>query len=87
MQGSLCQMWGGSKGIPHKRAPYQQTSREPSGSFRKAPGNHYIWTPEICRTIAFIASIMGLGLLFYIFVGFRYLCVYFDLGHLKEFMI
>ena len=31
------------------------------------------WTPKVCRIMAFWAIIMGLGLLFYILLGFRYL--------------
>ena len=30
------------------------------------------WTPKVCRIMAFRAVIMGLGLLFYILLGFRY---------------
>ena len=29
------------------------------------------WTPKVCKIIAFMAIIMGLGLLFYILLGFR----------------
>ena len=29
------------------------------------------WTPKVCKIMAFMAIIMGLGLLFYIFLGFR----------------
>ena len=29
------------------------------------------WTPKVCRTMAFWAILMGLGLLFYIPLGFR----------------
>ena len=30
------------------------------------------WTPKVCKIVAFMAVIMGLGLLFYILLGFRY---------------
>ena len=30
------------------------------------------WTPKVCKMMAFMAIIMGLGLLFYILFGFRY---------------
>ena len=29
------------------------------------------WTPKVCKIMAFRAVIMGLGLLFYILLGFR----------------
>ena len=29
------------------------------------------WTPKVCKITAFMAVIMGLGLLFYILLGFR----------------
>ena len=29
------------------------------------------WTPKVCKIMAFMAIIMGLGLLFYILLGFR----------------
>ena len=29
------------------------------------------WTPKVCKIIAFMAITMGLGLLFYILLGFR----------------
>ena len=30
------------------------------------------WTPKVCKIVAFMAVIMGSGLLFYILLGFRY---------------
>ena len=30
------------------------------------------WTPKVCKIMDFMAVIMGLGLLFYIPLGFRY---------------
>ena len=30
------------------------------------------WTPKVCKIMAFMAIILGLGLLFYILSGFRY---------------
>ena len=30
------------------------------------------WTPKVCKIMAFMAVNMGLGLLFYILMGFRY---------------
>ena len=30
------------------------------------------WTPKVCKIMAFMAIIMGLGPLFYILLGFRY---------------
>ena len=30
------------------------------------------WAPKVCKIMAFMAIIMGLGLLFYILLGFRY---------------
>ena len=35
----------------------------------KAQGS--TWTPKVCKIMAFMAVIMGLGLLFYILLGFR----------------
>ena len=32
----------------------------------------YQGTPKVCKIMAFMAVIMGLGLLFYILLGFRY---------------
>ena len=32
------------------------------------------WAPKVCKIMAFMAIIMGLGLLFYILLGFRYCC-------------
>ena len=29
------------------------------------------WAPKVCKIMAFMAIIMGLGLLFYILLGFR----------------
>ena len=29
------------------------------------------WTPKVCKIMAFVAVIMGLGLLFYILLGLR----------------
>ena len=29
------------------------------------------WTPKVCKMMAFMAIIRGLGLLFYMLVGFR----------------
>ena len=29
------------------------------------------WTPKVCKIMAFMAVIMGLGLLFYLLLGFR----------------
>ena len=29
------------------------------------------WTPKVCKIMAFIAVIMGLGLFFYMLLGFR----------------
>ena len=34
------------------------------------------WTPKVCKIMAFMADIMGLGLLFYILLGSR--CLKFD---------
>ena len=33
----------------------------------------YIWTPKVCKIVAFMAALKGLGLLFYILLGFRYI--------------
>ena len=30
------------------------------------------WTPKVCNIMAFMAILMGLGLLFFILLGFRY---------------
>ena len=32
----------------------------------------HTWTPKVCKIMASMASIMGLGLLFYLLLGFRY---------------
>ena len=39
---------------------------------RLSAGNLVTWTPKVCRIMAFMAIIRGLGLLFYILLGFRY---------------
>ena len=31
------------------------------------------WAPKVCKIMAFMAIIMGLGLVFYILLGFRYM--------------
>ena len=31
----------------------------------------HTWTPKVCKIMAFMAIILGLGLLFYILLGFR----------------
>ena len=31
----------------------------------------FTWTPKVCKIMAFRAVIMGLGLLFYVLLGFR----------------
>ena len=42
-------------------------------SSASALANHAdTWTPKVCKIIAFMAIIMGLGPLFYILWGFRY---------------
>ena len=43
--------------------------------------NIITWTPKVCKIMAFMAIIMGLGLLFYILLGFRYCLLPQDLGH------
>ena len=37
----------------------------------KCPALSPTWAPRVCRIIAFMAVIMGLGLLFHILTGFR----------------
>ena len=32
----------------------------------------YTWTPKVCKIMALVAVILGLGLLFYILLGFRH---------------
>ena len=34
--------------------------------------NASTWSPKVCKTMALVAAIVGLGLLFYILLGFRY---------------
>ena len=34
-------------------------------------GLGFAWTPKVCKIMALMAIIMGLGLLFYILLGFR----------------
>ena len=41
------------------------------GLTKKSSSSDTTWTPKVCKTMAFMASIMGLGLLFYILLGFR----------------
>ena len=41
---------------------FSEVSRIPKGTH----------IPEVCKIIAFMASILGLGLLFYILLGLRY---------------
>ena len=56
--------WVGGQGLgTHSAGPYMP---EPNGlTFRTT------WTPKVCKIIAFVAVILGLGLLFYILLGFR----------------
>ena len=37
-----------------------------------------VWTPKECKIMAFMAMVRGVGLLFYILLGFRMTC--YDLG-------
>ena len=41
------------------------------------------WTPKVCNIMAFMAIIMGLGLLFYILLGFR-ICLHIAFGMQQE---
>ena len=36
----------------------------------------YTWTPKVCKIMALMAVFMGLGLVFYILLGFRYYLPY-----------
>ena len=36
----------------------------------------HTWTPKVCKIMALMAFIMGLGLLFYILLGFKYIRCY-----------
>ena len=42
------------------------------GCFAKPGEMTPTWTPKVCRIMAFMAIMRGLGLLFYILLGFRY---------------
>ena len=42
------------------------------------------WTPKVCKIMALMAVIMGLGLLFYILLGFRHLYCPFNSGCLTR---
>ena len=33
----------------------------------------YTWTPKVCKIMVLMAIILGVGLLFYILLGFRYM--------------
>ena len=48
----------------HKLKASKQQSHKPSAL-------NPTWTPKVCKIMAFRAVIMGLGLLFYILLGFR----------------
>ena len=37
----------------------------------RVKGSGFTWTPKVCKIMALMAVIMGLGLLFYILLGFR----------------
>ena len=39
---------------------------------KRIPKPRFTWTPKVCKIMALMAVIMGLGPLFYIFWGFRY---------------
>ena len=41
------------------------------GGKGRASDFEYTWTPKVCKIMAFMAVIMGLGLLCYILLGFR----------------
>ena len=38
------------------------------------------WAPKVCKIVAFMVIIMGLGLLLYILLGFRYALIKVELG-------
>ena len=40
-------------------------------SYEFGLGLRAIWTPKVCQIMAFMAIMRGLGLLFYILLGFR----------------
>ena len=45
----------------------------------------FTWTPKVCKVMAFMAIIRGLGLLFYILLGFRYsISIIVDLAELRQ---
>ena len=39
------------------------------GNFCYVLGDVFTWTPKVCKIMAFMASILGLGPLFYILLG------------------
>ena len=42
------------------------------------------WTPKVCRIMAFMAVLTGLGPLFYILLGFRYIGPYTPVSRVRE---
>ena len=40
----------------------------------------FTWTPKVCKIMAPRAILKGLGLLFYILLGFRYTCLLMSVG-------
>ena len=47
--------------------PYISLAPEEHKCFKQGLG--FTWTPKVCKIMAFMAIIMGLGLLFYILFG------------------
>ena len=62
------------RGHNFENHPYEFsiTNGEGAGAGAGASGATSTWAPKVCKIMAFMAIIMGLGLLFYILLGFRY---------------
>ena len=52
-------------------AAIDQEPRQSSAHLPRSGFIGFTWTPKVCKIMAFMAIIMGLGQLFYILLGFR----------------
>ena len=63
-----------TKAAPHNRAKTTAatSTAKPASRAMMSITIENTWAPKVCKIMAFMAIIMGLGLLFYIHLGFRY---------------
>ena len=59
--------WDSQKASRFCETPHPSIKHESHGILQSST-----WTPKVGKIMAFMAIVMGLGLLFYILLGFRY---------------